>query len=158
MCLDFESTGLLHCACPQTEERLSGRSFSRMRPNWILIWKMYLQAPDQKKRKLVIARDVKLHETLLGFGKFRNNAGALHIYDDEKKVAPTDDIKILLARNLHSSKEKKCKLCRGENRLHAKKMPGRKKKPRKMINFFLIWKHTPILNFLENLVKYLKEF
>ena len=49
----------------------------------------------KKTRKLIIARDVKFDESLLGFGNFRNMVEPLFMYDDEKKdvQAPIEDVK-----------------------------------------------------------------
>jgi hypothetical protein len=53
----------------------------------------------KKTRKLIIARDVKFDESLLGFGNFRNKVEPLYINDDdddeEKKdaQAPIEDVK-----------------------------------------------------------------
>jgi hypothetical protein len=60
----------------------------------------------KKTRKLIIARDVKFDETLLGFGNLRTKVKPLHIYDDDdEKKARKLVLKMfrnLLARKLKS--------------------------------------------------------
>jgi hypothetical protein len=69
----------------------------------------------KKTRELIIARDVKFDESLLGFRNFRNKVEPLYIYDDdddeERKdaQAPIEDVKEPTSeKNLLSSKQKKC--------------------------------------------------
>jgi hypothetical protein len=64
----------------------------------------------KKTRKLIIARDVKFDESLLGFGNFRNKVEPLYINDNdddgEKKKTRKLLLKMLrnlLARNQHST-------------------------------------------------------
>ena len=51
----------------------------------------------KNRRKLIIARDVKFDEILLGFGNFRNKVEALYIYDDDEEKkdaqAPIEEVK-----------------------------------------------------------------
>jgi len=54
----------------------------------------------KKTRKLIIARDVKFDESLLGFGNFRNKVEPLYINDDDEEEeerkdaqAPIEDVK-----------------------------------------------------------------
>jgi len=62
----------------------------------------------KKTRKLIIARDVKFDESLLGFGNFRNKVEPLYINDDDEEEKRTRKLLLkmlrnLLARSLHST-------------------------------------------------------
>jgi len=45
----------------------------------------------KKTRKLIIARDVKFDEGLLGFGNFKNKVEPLYIYDDDEEEEEKKD-------------------------------------------------------------------
>jgi len=96
MCLDFESMVALHlCMFPKKREKLW--TIDLKNASLLDVDLELFTGSWPRKQKLIIARDVKFDESLLGLGNFRNKVEPLYIDDDEEErkdaQAPIEDVK-----------------------------------------------------------------